>query len=216
MAAELAKQGIALAALTDHNTALNCPAFKAACGDAGVLPLFGLEAQTQEEVHVLCLFSALEVALAFGEELGAILPRVQNKPEIMGDQVYVDAEDTILGEVAHFLVVSAPLDAFALADRVHTLGGLVIPAHVDRPSFSFMSQFGTIPPGPWDALEHVGKAEELSLPGPYPLIQSSDAHYLTHIARRFTALDTDVGRLRCKDGTVDMEELRKALGALGA
>ena len=98
-----------LAALTDHNTALNCPAFAIACREEGITPLFGIEAQGQEECHILCLFAELEQALAFGQELYDLLPPVMNIPEKTGDQVYVDEDENILGEVDKFLINSVDL-----------------------------------------------------------------------------------------------------------
>ena len=82
--------------LTDHNSALNVPAFFAACRERGIAPLAGIEAQTSEECHALCLFSDAETALALGEELYDLMPPVMNIPEKTGDQVYVDENDDIL------------------------------------------------------------------------------------------------------------------------
>jgi len=90
-------------ALTDHNTALNTPACAEACRRAGLAFLAGVEVCTAEELHVLCLFDQVETALAFGADLYAQLPPVVNLPEKMGDQVYVDVEENILGEVGIFL-----------------------------------------------------------------------------------------------------------------
>lgn len=223
IAALLAERGVALAALTDHNSALNVPAFFAACRERGIAPLAGIEAQTSEECHALCLFSAAETALALGEELYALMPPVMNIPERTGDQVYVDENDDILGEVDKYLVTSAEIGLEELARRVHDLGGLFIPAHVDRPSFSMTSQLGFVVDGPWDALEVVrmpadanpaepdpGGAPRIDTRG-YPLTTSSDAHYPEHVARR--AFDLDFGEEPLLDGAgrVRMEALRAAL-----
>ncbi len=207
----LAAKGVNLAALTDHNTALNCPAFAEACAGYKIIPLFGMEAQTQEECHILCLFRDLQTVLAFSEEIYSLLPPVINIPEKMGDQVYVDSEDNILGEVKKYLITSAGLDIFALTKRVHALGGVVIPAHCDRPAFSFTSQLGFIPEGPWDALEVVRLPPSINTKG-YPLTVSSDAHYSEHVGRRTFELDTAEESLIASDGLVDMEAFRRALG----
>ena len=60
--------------------------------------LYGMEAQTAEEIHVLCLFSSLNEALNFGDFIYTLLPPFMNVPEKTGDQVYVDEEENILGE----------------------------------------------------------------------------------------------------------------------
>ncbi len=223
IAAALAARGVRLAALTDHNSALNCPAFGAACREAGIAPLFGVEAQSREECHILCLFGDLDAALGFGEWLYGLMPPVMNVPEKTGDQVYVDEDENIAGEVDKFLITSADVSLEELASRAVSLGALVIPAHVDRPSFSLSSQLGFIPDGPWDALEVVRMPDRatgedardmsgnpLDTLG-FPLITSSDAHYPEHVGRR--AFDLDLGGyvLPAGDAPVDAEMIRAAL-----
>ena len=56
--------GLKIMALTDHNTAKNCPAFFAACRAYGIVPVPGMELTTAEDVHMVCLFPELETALA--------------------------------------------------------------------------------------------------------------------------------------------------------
>lgn len=217
VASLLSARGVALAALTDHNSALNVPAFFAACRAEGIAPLAGIEAQTAEECHALCLFAECETALLLGEELYALMPPVMNIPEKTGDQVYVDENDDILGEVDKYLVTSADIALESLAERVRELGGLFIPAHVDRPAFSMTSQLGFIVAGPWDALEIVRMKGTDGESGPgidtmgYPLITSSDAHYPEHVARRPFDLDIQKDPLLLPDGRVNIETVRAAL-----
>ncbi|MCI1209754.1 MAG: PHP domain-containing protein [Treponema sp.] len=215
----LVKKNIGLAALTDHNTALNCPAFSLLCRKAGIGALYGMEAQTTEEIHALCLFSVLADALDFCKKWYDLLPPVMNIPERTGDQVYVSETDEILGEVEKYLIISAPVSLDALALEVHRCGGLIIPAHVDRPAFSMTSQLGVIVKGPWDALEFV-RPQCLSekktgaagiLPAPYPVTTSSDAHYIEHIGRR--AFDLNIGTFPLFDesGNVNLAAVRAGL-----
>ena len=207
----LAAKGVNLAAFTDHNSSLNCPAFADACAGYGIIPPFGMEAQSQEERHVLCLFRDLQTALAFSEEICSQLPPIMNNPLKTGDQVYVDSEDNMLGEVEKHLITSCALDIFALAERARALGGVVIPAHCDRPAFSLSSQLGFVPEGPWDALEVARIPSSLDTKG-YPLTVSSGAHYLEHVFRRVFELDTGDEALVAPDGLVDMDVFRRALG----
>lgn len=212
----LAQKGVTLAALTDHNSALNCPAFRAACAECGITPLFGIEAQGREECHVLCLFADLGPALELGERLYALMPPVMNVPEKMGDQVYVDENEDIIGEVDKYLITSADIGLEDLAGLVIGLGGIVVPAHVDRPSFSLTSQLGFIVDGPWSALEVVRMPDrqtgESSLDtGNYPLITSSDAHYPEHIGRRAFELDIGADPLTDAGGRALMKTIKAAL-----
>jgi hypothetical protein len=74
-----------------------------------------------------------------------------------------------------------------LGESIHDRGGLFIPAHVDRPSFSIYSQLGFIPEDVYDALE-ITTAEPILETGTYSLIAGSDAHYIDDIGKRYTLL----------------------------
>ncbi|MDR1899405.1 MAG: PHP domain-containing protein [Treponema sp.] len=222
--AELAAgRGVKVLALTDHNSSLNCPAFAKHCPRLGVIPIFGMEATTAEEIHCLCLFTSLEASLAFGEYAYSILVPFPNDPEKTGDQVYVDEEDNIEGEVEYFLPNALDLSIEAIGDRAAGYGGIVIPAHVDRPAFSMTSQLGVVTAGPWAAVECVRLPPRVNMADPnaalldtlgYPLTTSSDAHYPEHVARRPFDLDIPAEELQPggPGAEADMEALRRALG----
>lgn len=207
----LKQKNIRLAALTDHNSCLNNPAFASLCKKEKILCLYGMEAQTAEEIHMLCLFSSLEKALDFGSYIYELLPPFMNIPEKTGDQVYVDEEENILGEVEKYLITSADISIDDLTAEVHNRGGLCIPAHVDRPSFSLSSQFGSITQGKWDAIEVVRLERDPPLNTlNYPVIFSSDAHYPEHIGRRYTELEVDEKAIQLPSGEVNLDELKRA------
>jgi 3',5'-nucleoside bisphosphate phosphatase len=181
--------GIGLLALTDHNSALNCPAFAQACAAEGIVPVFGIEATTREEVHVLCLFQTAEQALSLGEALYALLPPLPNVPEKMGDQVWVDAEDYVLGEVEVYLGNACDADIEEVAGLCLERGGIVVPAHIDRAAFSMTSQLGFLPPGPYAAVEvqHYPPRVET---GGYTVITGSDAHFPGDIGKKAFYIDS--------------------------
>ena len=216
--ADLAKsRGVKVLALTDHNSSLNCPAFAKVCPPRGILPLFGMEATTQEEIHFLCLFTDLEACLEFNEYAYGILMPFLNDPAKTGDQVYVDEDDNIEGEVEYYLTNPIELTTETIGPRVEEYGGIVIPAHVDRPAFSMVSQLGMIIKGPWTALECTRippMSNSLALDThAYPLITSSDAHYPEHVARRPFDLDISIEELAPGglSGRADMAALKRAL-----
>jgi PHP family Zn ribbon phosphoesterase len=216
--AELAAaKGVKVLALTDHNSSLNCPAFAKHCRRLGVVPIFGMEATTQEEIHVLCLFTSLKASLAFSEYADSLLFPFPNDPEQTGDQVYVDAEDNIEGEVEYYLPNPLDLTVDAIGPKVAGYGGIVIPAHVDRPAFSMASQLGVIVDGPWAAVECTRlppsfNQTPLDTLG-YPLTTSSDAHYPEHVARRPFELDIFMEELipQGLEAEADIEALKRAL-----
>jgi hypothetical protein len=171
-----------------------------------------MEATTQEEIHVLCLFTDLDAALSFGEFAYGIISPLPNDPEKTGDQVYVDEDDNIEGEVGYFLPGALDLSVDAIGGKAAEYGGIVIPAHVDRPAFSMTSQLGVVVPGPWAALECVRLPPSADTLG-YPLITSSDAHYPEHVARRPFELDIAADEL-CPGGPgvpADMTAFARAL-----
>lgn len=194
IASRARERGVRLLALTDHNSSLNCPAFAAACRAEGILPVFGMEATVQEELHVLCLFGSLEAALAFSNDWYALLPPIPNDPARLGDQVFVDEEESIVGEVETYLGVAAEVPLDELGPKVAAYGGITVPAHVDRAAFSMTSQLGFVVDGPWAALECVRIPTAIDTRG-YPLTTSSDAHYPEHIARRPFPLDAEAADL---------------------
>jgi hypothetical protein len=213
-----AAKNIQVMALTDHNSSLNCPAFAKLCPKFGIIPIFGMEATTSEEIHALCLFTGLEASLAFSEYAYSILTPFLNNSEKTGDQVYVDEEDNIDGEVEYYLVNPLDLSIDQIGAKAAEYGGIVIPAHVDRSAFSMISQLGVVVDGPWAALECVrippaANGLPLDTKG-YPLTTSSDAHYPEHVARRPFWLD--ISREELQPGgsgsEADMEAFKRALG----
>ncbi|MDR0486962.1 MAG: PHP domain-containing protein [Treponema sp.] len=213
-----AARGLKVMALTDHNSSLNCPAFAKLSPQYGVIPIFGMEAATSEEIHILCLFTSLEASMAFSEYAYSILVPFLNNPAKTGDQVYVDEDDNIEGEVEYYLVNPLNLSVDNIGAKACEYGGIVIPAHVDRPAFSMTSQLGVLVDGPWSALECVRippvlNGKPLDTLG-YPLTTSSDAHYPEHIARRPFELDVNAEELQPGGiGTeAAMEVFKSALG----
>jgi len=199
--------GLDLIALSDHNSALNCPAFKSACEALGIKALFGSEVTCAEEAHCLCLFETPEQALEFGAFVYKNLIPIPHKPEKWGDQVWVNDDEEIEGNVELFLVSPTSLELDRLEKEVHRRGGLFIPAHVDRLAMSLTSQLGFVPPGNYDALEIIrpdtnleslGLDSELS----YPLICDSDAHHPGYLGQR---------HFRFQAETCDFSGLKEAL-----
>jgi len=211
-----AARGLQLMALTDHNSSLNCPAFAKLSPQYGIIPIFGMEATTSEEIHVLCLFTNLDACLTFNEYVYSILTPFLNNPEKTGDQIYVDEEENIEGEVEYYLINPIDLSIDNIGDKVIEYGGIVIPAHADRPAFSVTSQLGIIVDGPWSAIECVRlppsvNGSVLDTLG-YPLTTSSDAHFPEHVGRRPFNLDISKEELLSGNNEVNMEVLKLALG----
>jgi len=111
------------------------------------------------------------------------LPDMPNNIEIFGEQFVVDASGDFLRREERLLLNSTRLGLEEAAKEVQSIGGLPIPAHVDRKAYGLIANLGLIPPG-FDVLElsRFTTSDEARriFPqiGNHPLIQSGDVHHL--------------------------------------
>lgn len=173
-----AAKGIGLIALTDHNCARNCPAFRDACNRYGLIALFGMEITTVEECHVLALFDNLDAAIEMNRWVAAVQPRIPLNLDYYSDQPVVDADENIIELLTYFLGQAVAHSIEAIGRQTHLLGGLFIPSHINRHAFSVESQLGFLPPGDYDAIEVLpGTVDAYRQRYPdLPVITASDAH----------------------------------------
>lgn len=176
-------------ALTDHNTCKNCPAAIAAGEEAGILVIPGMELTTSEEVHVVCLFADLARAMEFSDYVYDRLPPIDNRPDIFGEQLIMDDTDGVIGRLDKLLINATDISVMEVAALVESYGGFCYPAHVDKSSYSLISNLGGIPPEcGFTAVEISKNGDDRAMWQMYPEIRgmrrvhSSDAHYLEHIA----------------------------------
>lgn len=180
--------GLDVIAVTDHNSCKNCPAVLAAAEEYGVLAIPGMEINTAEEVHAVCLFPGLEPALEFDDYVYQRLQPFPNNEAIFGRQLIYDKEDQICGTVPNLLINAADISFDGLWDLVLSYGGVMFPAHVDKTANSLIANLGFIPPDSQFTTAEVKdltKLHKLKKENPYleqcRIISNSDAHYLEHI-----------------------------------
>lgn len=211
LVARLARErGLGLIALTDHNSALNTPAFAVCAGREGLAAIYGMEACSAEEVHVLCLFDTPEAAMDFGGLILGFMQRLPYDASRMGDQAVVDADDNVLDLPDYYMGAALELGFAELCNLASDRGALVIPAHIDRPYCGALAQLGFLPEGPYTAVEMVRPVSSKS--GGYTVVTGSDAHYPEHVARRPFGLNLPDG-WRHPDGRVNLSILGDALTA---
>lgn len=191
-------RGLDVIAVTDHNSTLQCPEIQRLGKEAGLTVFAGAEVTTREEAHCIALFGTDDARLAFQDYLEAHLPRIPNDPERFGDQVYVNSSDVIVGEAPYLLLSALDQSVEKVAAKVHALDGLFIAAHVERPSFSLISQLGFIDPSlSLDAIEyhHPGRYAELfpahAYLRNYTQYTASDAHHPEQIGSRYSIWKTE-------------------------
>ena len=186
-------KGLDIIAVTDHNSAENLPAIMECAAANGLTVIPGIEVETAEEVHVICLFKTVEDALGMQEIIyNALLP-LKNRKEIFGQQLICDSEDNVIGEVEQMLITATTIGIDDIFDIVEKLGGVAYPAHVDRDSYSVLANLGFVPEsykGRYLELSrncdfgYFSKQSERLMNEGYHFFRSSDAHYLQDIFER--------------------------------
>jgi hypothetical protein len=164
----------------------------------GLVGVPGMELTTREEVHVVCLFPDPDSAERFSDYVYTRLPKSHNKPWLFGEQVYIGSDDKPEGHETRLLLDAADIGIYDTAELAGSCGGLAFPAHIDRSSFSLLSNLGLWddamgfrlceyhdpPPGthPIDARNPAGP---LAMPAgagqPVRHVTGSDAHRLADI-----------------------------------
>jgi PHP family Zn ribbon phosphoesterase len=190
-----AEIGLQVIAVTDHNHAGHAKLTRRLGSEKGIWVVYGVELTTKEEVHCLAFFDTDDQLDLLQDELNRKLPKVTNDPSLLGHQVIVDEKEQILQDISHSLIPGLNMEISEAARMVHDLGGLFVPAHVDRKTNGLYAQLGIFPDGlevdavevSWrnDPTTFVESHPELSR---YTLIQGSDAHFIHDVGRTYCNL----------------------------
>ena len=190
--------GLNIIALTDHNSCKNCPAFFEACKRYGLIPIAGMELSTAEDVHLVCLFPELNMAMEFDKEIEKHLPSIENRPDIFGEQLILDGEDNQIGTEKKLLITATDLWASEAIELARSFGAHVRPAHIDRQSNGMIAILGDVPSeysfnfvefnDAENKDEYFAKYPSISQKG---VIVSSDAHHLWDINPAVNSFDID-------------------------
>lgn len=186
LAGMAAVSGLQIMALTDHNSAKNCPAFFKACKQYGIIAVAGMELTTAEDIHIICLFEQLSDALEFDKAIDPYRTPFKNRVDIYGEQMILGDEDALLGTVPDFLPVATRISLEEVPSLVERHRGICYPAHIDREANGIIATLGTMPPTPTFScvefhfahnVEEYRKKYDL----PNVHVVCSDAHYLGDI-----------------------------------
>lgn len=177
--------GLNMIAITDHNTIGNVEAAMKAAKNLPVTVVPGMELETVEEAHFVCLFPTLKKAEEFNQWLNHYRLPIKNKPEIFGDQLYLNEKDESVGTEELLLVTAATCSIYDAGPAARSFGAVVFPAHVDKSAYSVISNLGTVPEDLGFTTVELSKntsKEEALLKFPflskYRIITNSDSHYL--------------------------------------
>jgi hypothetical protein len=194
--AKAREKGLDIIGITDHNSTRHCKLIRKLAEPAGIFVLMGAEVTTREEVHCLTFFENDDQLSDFQTYLEKHLPPIPNNTEKFGYQVVVDEDEQIIDEIEFLLLSALDQSIEQVEQKVHSLGGIFIPAHIDRPSYSIISQLGFIPADLLiDGIEisancrvhnvvpFLGKKSESTI------IRNSDAHYVENIGKAFSTFE---------------------------
>ena len=200
---------IDVVAICDHNSAENVRAAMDAARETDLTVIPGMEISSAEEVHIIALMPTHEAVMSLQDLIYGNLTAGENDENIFGEQLIVNELDEIEGHNKRLLIGATLLPVSRIVDEIHNRGGLAVASHIDREVYSIIGQLGFIPDNlQLDALEissstspSQAKARfpDISI---YPLIASSDAHYLDDIGKATSRFNVE---------KPDLEELAKAL-----
>ena len=127
-----AEKGLDIIAVTDHNHTGHARLTRELGARKGIWVVYGAEINTREEVHCLTFFDTDEQLSTFQQELELKYSMIPNDTSAFGHQVIVDEQEQIVEQINHSLYSGLSWSIEEAADVVHELGGLFVPAHVDR------------------------------------------------------------------------------------
>jgi PHP family Zn ribbon phosphoesterase len=185
--------GLDIIGIADHNSCENAAAVIEAARESGIKVLPGMEAQSVEGVHLLCLFDDLDAALELQETIYASLPDVPGAAKFVDEQFVVDAEGEFVRYCEKAISLPTSLEIEEIWERVEGLGGLCIPSHIDRSGTGICGVLGMLPEEPrFEAVEisanltpEGARAKHPSV-GSLPIVQGSDSHWLEPIGEKRT------------------------------
>ena len=199
--------GLDAIAVTDHNSIGNARSAMKVGESVGLKVVPGMEVETNEEVHILTLYPDISAAEYVAEIVYSRLPDIPNKPEIFGAQAFMDEEDNVIGYEDKTLISSADISINELFGYVEEAGGIFIPAHVDRHSYSVLTNLGFVPDDidikyievsrrTTDVAAYLESRKDLKR---YGILRNSDAHYLEDIGEPDEDLPDDIYKMLFKD-----------------
>lgn len=181
--------------ITDHNSTLHVPVTRRVAEKKGIFVLGGAEVTTREEVHCLTFFPDDDALHEFQKYIEENQPVIPNDVEKFGYQPVVDENEQIVEMIDKLLITGLNRSINDVEKEVHRLGGIFIPAHIDKAVNSVFSQLGFLPPKlQIDALEispHISENEirkKFFISENITIITNSDAHYLKDIGKIFSTL----------------------------
>ena len=190
-------KGLDAIAITDHNSCKNALACMKCAEGKNLIVIPGMEVETSEECHVVCLFPDIESALLMEQEVEKNMPKIKNRTDIFGFQAIIDSDDNIIDYYENMLVTASNLSVKQVSSLAKQFGGVAIPAHIDKDAYSVISNLGFIDDDfGFKTVEIKDKENKEKLYDSkgldrFRIINNSDAHYLWDMSERENYLEVE-------------------------
>lgn len=189
--------GIGIIGITDHNSTLNCAETMRIGKREGIFVLCGAEITTKEEVHVIVFADESNQEL-LQSYLENHIQKIPNDPDIFGYQLAVNEKEEVVAQVDYLLINALDQSIEEIEAFIHSIGGIFIPAHINKTQNSIYSQLGFMPPSlKPDAVEISAKcvksvqtAMDKSLEK-FNFVRSSDAHYIEDFGSVYSEINPE-------------------------
>ena len=205
------EMGLSILAISDHNSTGNVIVAMQLAKQEGIMLVPSMEAECREEAHILTLFPDLESLLKWQRIVDKNMSGIENNVRKFGEQLVVDAQGAVLAQENRMLLGSLKLSYQEIVKYVTELGGICIPAHVDRPAFSLLGQLGFVTKKQGytaveistRGFEHIATGKYTKLTDKMNIICNSDSHNLEQFL--------EGGKTEFYMMKLDFEELKMAL-----
>ena len=121
---------------------------------------------------------------------------VKNDPAIFGRQLYLNENDEIVGEEPRLLTTATEIGVYDVQQLCLSHGGVAIPAHLNKSSYSILSSMGFVAPDMgFTTFEITATCRPELLTREHPelagahFIKDSDAHFLGQIGTAQSTLE---------------------------
>ena len=193
-------KGLDIISICDHNSAKQYKTIDKIKDSFDFLVIYGMEVTVKEGFHVLTYFEKYDDIMSLDEVIDSSLDKnvtvesLNNKS--LNEQTVCNVYDLEEYVIPYYL--NQPSISFSeLISIVHRLGGLVIPAHIDRKNTGILDFISDFEKYDIDGIE-IYKIEDYdNLTTMYPYLKkykylhSSDAHDIEAINEREFSIDLD-------------------------
>ena len=180
--------GIDILAIADHNAIKNVEAAMEVGEALGITVVPAFELQTNEDLHLVCLFPDFERLEAFYKKIN--FTDLKNREDIFGRQLVINSDDEVVEIEDSLLLTSAEISENEAYDLALRYGGVCVPAHVDRESFGLLAMLGGIPPY-YKSVEYSCDGENDPNLKDLFILHDSDAHTLDSIGKGVHFIDLE-------------------------